>query len=185
MTDIVVRAEDVRPAIVAVRGRNVMLDSDLARLYEVQTRALVRAMKRNQERFPDDFAFQLTRAEWDDLMCQIGTSSSHGGRRKLPYVFTEQGVAMLSGVLRSSRAVAVNVAIMRAFVAMRHELAATEELARKLDALEQTLGSLERSSEEKFKAVFDALRALLAQPPPTRKAIGFTAEISTDSESHA
>lgn len=177
MTEVVVRAEDVRAAIIAVRGRNVMLDSDLARLYEVQTSALVRAMKRNQERFPEDFAFQLTRAEWDDLMCQIGTSSSHGGRRTPPFVFTEQGVAMLSGVLRSPRAIAVNVAIMRAFVAMRHELAATAELARKLAALEQALGSLERSSEEKFAAVFEALRRLLAQPPPRRNAIGFTAPI--------
>jgi hypothetical protein len=177
MSDVVVRAEEVRTVIVAVRGLNVMLDSDLARLYDVETSALVRAMKRNQTRFPLDFAFQLTREEWDHLICQIGISSSYGGRRKLPYVFTEQGVAMLAGVLRSARAVAVNVAIMRAFVAMRHELATTAELARKLDALEQTLGSLERSSEEKFKAVFDALRALLAQPPPTRKAIGFTAEL--------
>jgi hypothetical protein len=162
-----------------------MLDSDLARLYEVQTSALVRAMKRNQGRFPDDFAFQLTGEEWDDLMCQIGTSSSHGGRRKLPYVFTEQGVAMLSGVLRSARAVAVNVAIMRAFVAMRHELAATEELARKLDALEQALGTLERSSEEKFSAVFEALRALLTQPKPRRRTIGFAAEIEPNAESRA
>lgn len=180
MTDVVVRAEDVRTAIVAVRGRNVMLDSDLAALYQVETSALVRAMKRNQARFPEDFAFQLTRAEWDDLICQIGISSSYGGRRKLPYVFTEQGVAMLSGVLRSPRAIAVNVAIMRAFVAMRHELAATAELSRKLDALEQALGTLERSSAEKFAAVFEALRALLAQPQPKRHAIGFTAPIGED-----
>ena len=183
MTEIALPAEEVRAAIVAVRGSNVMLDSDLARLYEVQTSALVRAMKRNQDRFPKDFAFQLTRAEWDDLICQTGTSSSYGGRRKLPFVFTEQGVAMLSGVLRSTRAVADNVALMRAFVAMRHELAATEELARKLDALEKSLGSLERSSEEKFGAIFDALRALLERPQPSRRAIGFAAEIGPKGES--
>lgn len=177
MTDVVVRAEDVRAAIIAVRGLNVMLDSDLARLYKVQTSALVRAMKRNQDRFPEDFAFQLTREEWDDLLCQTGISSSYGGRRTRPFVFTEQGVAMLSEVLRSDRAVAVNVAIMRAFVAMRHELAAHAELARKLDALEQDLGALERSSEEKFRAVFDALRALLERPQPQRKSIGFAAEL--------
>jgi hypothetical protein len=180
VTDVAVRAEDVRAAIVAVRGVNVMLDSDLARLYEVETKALVRAMKRNQDRFPEDFAFQLTREEWDDLRCQIGTSSSYGGRRTLPYVFTEQGVAMLSGVLRSPRAVAVNVAIMRAFVAMRHELAATAELARKLDALEEALGKLERSSHEKFASVFEALRRLLEQPQPRRNAIGFRAPIEDD-----
>jgi hypothetical protein len=180
MTGLVVPPEDVRAAIVAVRGVNVMLDSDLARLYDVQTGALVRAMKRNQDRFPQDFAFQLTREEWNDLMCQIGISSSYGGRRKLPYVFTEQGVAMLSGVLRSTRAVAVNVAIMRAFVAMRHELAATAELARKLDVLEQALGTLERSSEERFRAVFDALRRLLDQPEPRRNEIGFRAPVRED-----
>ena len=176
MTPIVVRTEDVRAAIIAARGLNVMLDSDLARLYQVQTSALVRAMKRNQDRFPNDFAFQLTREEWDDLLCQTGISSSYGGRRTPPFVFTEQGVAMLSGVLRSERAVAVNVAIMRAFVAMRHELSGQLELARKLDKVEQALGALERTSEEKFRAVFSALRALLTQPQPSGKAIGFAAE---------
>ena len=176
MTPIVVRTEDVRAAIIAARGLNVMLDSDLARLYQVQTSALVRAMKRNQDRFPNDFAFQLTREEWGDLLCQTGISSSYGGRRTPPFVFTEQGVAMLSGVLRSERAVAVNVAIMRAFVAMRHELSGQLELARKLDKVEQALGALERTSEEKFRAVFSALRALLAQPQPSGKAIGFAAE---------
>ena len=177
MTAVVVRPEDVRAAIVAVRGLNVMLDSDLARLYDVQTSALVRAMKRNQDRFPKDFAFQLTREEWDDLLCQSGISSSYGGRRTPPFVFTEQGVAMLSGVLRSERAVAVNVAIMRTFVAMRHELRAHVELARRLDEIEGALGELESSSAERFQAVFDALRALLTQPTPSRKASGFAAEL--------
>jgi hypothetical protein len=173
----------VRTAIVAVRGVNVMLDSDLAALYEVETSALVRAMKRNLDRFPSDFAFQLDRAEWERLRCQSGISNARGGRRTLPYVFTEQGVAMLSGVLRSPRAIAVNVAIMRAFVAMRHELVATAELSQRLDALEQALGTLERSSAEKFAAVFDALRALLDQPRPRRNAIGFTALIDRDPSS--
>jgi hypothetical protein len=177
MTAVVIRPEDVRAAIVAARGLNVMLDSDLARLYEVQTSALVRAMKRNQDRFPIDFAFQLTREEWDDLLCQSGIASSYGGRRTAPFVFTEQGVAMLSGVLRSERAVAVNVAIMRAFVAMRHELRAHVELARRLDEIEEALGELESSSAERFQAVFDALRSLLIQPTPLRKVIGFTAEL--------
>jgi len=153
-----------------------MLDSDLARLYDVQTSALVRAMKRNQNRFPTDFVFQLTREEWDALRCQSGISSSYGGRRTPPFVFTEQGVAMLSGVLRSERAVAVNVAIMRIFVAMRHELCAHVELARRLDEIEGALCDLESSSVERFQAVFDALRALLAQPTPSRRAIGFASQ---------
>lgn len=181
MTEIAVRTEEVRTAIVAVRSLNVLLDSDLARLYDVQTSALVRAMKRNQVRFPPDVAFQLTHEEWESLMCQIGISSSYGGRRKLPYVFTEQGVAMLSGVLRSERAVAVNVATMRAFVAMRHELAAHAELARRLDALEAALSAHEQSSDAKFDQVFEALRALLRQPAPPRNAIGFTADLRRSS----
>jgi hypothetical protein len=114
-------------------------------------------------------------------MCQIGISSSYGGRRKLPYVFTEHGVAMLSGVLRSERAVAVNVAIMRALVAMRRELAAHAELARRLDALEAALSAHERSSGATFDQIFEALRALLRQPAPPRKAIGFTADLRRSS----
>jgi hypothetical protein len=135
-------------------------------------------MKRNSERFPEDFAFQLSPQEWENLRCQIGISSeAHGGRRFAPYAFTEQGVAMLSGVLRSPRAVAVNVAIMRAFVAMRRELAATAELSRRLDELEQTVKDLGSASDEKFVAVFNALKALLSEPAPKRKPIGFTAAI--------
>lgn len=174
---VVVRADAVRSAIHVLRGVNVMLDSDLATLYGVETGQLVRAMKRNMQRFPLDFAFQLERDEWDRLRCQIGRANERGGRRTLPYVFTEQGVAMLSGVLRSERAVSVNVTIMRAFVAMRHELAGHVELARRLDELEATLGALERTSDERFRAVFDALRALLEQPAATPKPIGFGAEL--------
>lgn len=173
-----VPVEAVRRLIHAVRGQNVMLDSDLAELYDVETGALIRAMKRNSERFPDDFVFQLTPEEWEGLRCQLGISNDgRGGRRYAPYAFTEQGVAMLSSVLRSRRAAAVNVAVMRAFVAMRRELAAHGELARKLDELECALKELGSSTDKKFEVVFNALRALLSQPTPPKKPIGFTAEI--------
>ena len=114
--------ETIQRSIYVVRGQKVMLDSELAILYGVETKTLVRAVKRNQDRFPDDFMFQLQDQEWENLRYQIGTSSSWGGRRFAPYVFTEQGVAMLSSVLQSSHAVQVNIQIMRAFVAIRQIL---------------------------------------------------------------
>ena len=109
----------IAESIYLIRGQKVMVDSDLAKLYEVETRALVQAVKRNEDRFPPDFMFQLDDDEWEDLKSQSVTSSQWGGRRYAPYVFTEQGVAMLSSVLRSSKAVAVNIEIMRAFVRLR------------------------------------------------------------------
>jgi hypothetical protein len=175
------KAEAIRGLIHVVRRRNVMLDSDLAELYGVETAALIRAMKRNSERFPEDFAFQLSAEEWENLRCQSGISSdAHGGRRYAPYAFTEQGVAMLSGVLRSQRAIAVNVAIMRAFVAMRRELAAHAELAHRLDELERNVKELGSAGDEKFAAVFAALKAILSEPTPKRKPIGFTAAIGKE-----
>jgi hypothetical protein len=147
----------IRAAIVMLRGENVLLDRDLAELYGVETRALLQAVRRNRERFPDDFAFQLTRNEYRDLRSQF-VISSWGGRRSLPFAFTEQGVAMLSSVLRSERAVSVNVEIMRAFVRLRRLLASHADLARKL-------ADLERKYDAQFKAVFDAIRALMEPPP--------------------
>jgi hypothetical protein len=133
----------------------------------VSTGVLVQAVKRNVERFPGDFMFQLTSDEFDDLKSQSVTSSSWGGRRSPPYAFTEQGVAMLSSVLRSRRAVRANVEIMRAFVRLRQVLATHADLARKLDALEKRYDS-------QFKFVFAAIRELMAPPPPSRKGrIGF------------
>src|SRR6185369_5985925 len=131
--------ERIERAILLIRGQKVILDTDLAALYGVETGALNRAVKRNLSRFPSDFMLQLTLEEVKILKCQIGISSSgHGGRRRsLPYVFTEQGVAMLSSVLNSDRAVAVNIEIMRAFVRLRQMLATNAELARKLEALEK------------------------------------------------
>jgi hypothetical protein len=143
-----------------------MLDADLAALYQVETKALVRAVKRNAERFPADFMFQLSEDEFENLRLHSGTSSSWGGRRYLPYAFTEQGVAMLSSVLRSARAVRVNIEIMRAFVRLRQMLASHGELARKLAALE-------KKYDAQFKVVFDAIRELMAPPTASRKKIGF------------
>lgn len=161
-----VPAERIERAIRLLRGHKVMLDADLAELYGVETGALVRAVKRNLGRFPTDFMLQLTADEFDDLRCQTGTSRSWGGRRYPPYAFTEQGVAMLSSVLRSERAVQVNVEIMRAFVRLRQALAANADLALRLD-------ELERRYDAGFKAVFEAIRKLMAPPPPSATPIGF------------
>jgi len=147
--------ERIERHILLIRGEKVMLDADLADLYGVATKVLIQAVKRNLERFPDDFMFQLDRQEFDHLRSQIVTSSSgRGGRRYRPYVFTEQGVAMLSSVLRSKRAVQVNIEIMRAFVRLRAMLGAHADLARKVAALE-------RKYDRQFRAVFEAIRALM------------------------
>ena len=162
-----VPTERVESLIHLARGEKVLLDADLAMLYGVTTGALNRAVKRNATRFPKDFMFQLTAEEAEILKCQIGISSmGHGGRRRsLPYAFTEQGVAMLSSVLRSERAVQVNVAIMRAFVGLRRLLATNEVLARKLAELERRL----EGHDQAIKSLFDAIREIMAPPakPPS------------------
>lgn len=163
MSDLI-PVEAIERRILVLRGHNVMLDEDLATLYGVETSALNRAVKRNVERFPDDFMFQLEPEE--ALRCQIGISKKQGGRRYLPYAFTEQGVAMLSSVLRSDRSVQVNIAIMRAFVRMREVMASHVDLARRLD-------ELEAAYDEQFEAVFDAIRMLMKEPDPPSKPIGF------------
>lgn len=161
-----VPAIQIERHILLIRGEKVMLDADLATLYEVETRVLTQAVKRNLGRFPADFMFQLSKEEFDHLRSQTVTSS-WGGRRYPPYAFTEQGVAMLSSVLRSERAVQVNVEIMRAFVRLRQMLESNKELARKLDALEQKY-------DQQFKIVFDAIRQLMTPPDPKQKRpIGF------------
>jgi len=158
--------EQITQTILFIRGAKVLLDEDLAVLYGVETKALVRAVKRNVERFPEDFMFQLSPGEWDNLRFQSGSSRSWGGRRFAPYVFTEQGVAMLSSVLRSDQAVQVNIEIMRAFVRLREILSTHHDLAKKLE-------NLERKYDSQFKAVFDAIRQLMAPPVPKKKPIGF------------
>ncbi len=157
--------EVVESIILVLRGEKVILDRDIARLYAVETKVLVRAVKRNLERFPEDFMFQLTEEETRNLRFQYGTSS-WGGSRYRPYAFTEQGVAMLSGVLRSERAVQVNVEIMRTFVRLRRMAASREDLARKIEALEERY-------DDQFRIVFDALRELMATPEPPERPIGF------------
>ena len=163
------RAEQIERSILLVRGHKVMLDADLAALYGVATKVLVQSVRRNLNRFPEDFMFQLTFQEFTRLRSQIVTSNAErrrGGRRHLPYAFTEQGVPMLSSVLRSKRAIQVNVEIMRAFVRLRQMLASHADLARKLDALE-------RKYDTQFKVVFDAIRELMAPPSRKPRPIGF------------
>jgi hypothetical protein len=162
----VVTRERVEGLILLIRGEKVILDRDLAVLYGVETRSLVQAVTRNIGRFPADFLFQLNRRECTILTSQIVMSNGRGGRRHLPYAFTEQGVAMLSSVLRSTQAVQVNIEIMRAFVRLRRMLASHAELARKLDALEDEY-------DAQFRIVFDAIRELMRPPDPDTRRIGF------------
>jgi hypothetical protein len=153
--------ERIEKAILLVRGQKVMLDRDLAELYGVETGALNRAVKRNIQRFPEDFMFQITDEEAERLRCQTGISNrGRGGRRYLPYVFTEQGVAMLSSVLNSERAIEVNIAIMRVFVRLREMMATHKELAFKLAELEERL----EGHDEQIQNVFEAIRQLMTPP---------------------
>lgn len=144
-----------------------MLDTDLARLYEVETKNLNRAAARNADRFPEDFRFQLTKEEDESLRCQIGTSKTvegRGGRRYLPYAYTEQGIAMLSGVLRSEAAVQTSISIMRAFVAMRHFLAENAALLERLRGIESSQAAFQQSTDERFDQVFRLLEGEIEKP---------------------
>jgi hypothetical protein len=163
--------ELIASKICLIRGIKVMLDRDLAELYGVETRSLIQAVKRNIERFPPDFMLRLTKEEFDSLRSQIVISKGKGGRRYLPYVFSEQGVAMLSSVLKSKRAIEVNIAIMRAFVQLRKTLDSNAELTRKLADLEKRF----ESHDEQIQAIFEAIRQLMAPPDKKVKKIGFTA----------
>ncbi len=160
--------KQIERRIFLARGQKVMLSFHLAELYEVETKVLMQAVKRNIERFPQDFMFQLTTQEFQALRSQFVTLETGRGKypKYLPYAFTEQGVAMLSSVLRSRRAIQVNVAIMRAFVKLRGILAAHKDLARKLETLEQKY-------DAQFKVVFDAIRELMGPPASPRRRIGF------------
>ncbi len=159
--------QHIERCIHVIRGQKVMMDTDLAELYEVPTKVLNQAVRRNIDRFPADFMIQLTAEEEAALRSQIVTSNKgRGGRRYLPFVFTEQGVAMLSTVLNSERAIQVNIAIMRAFVQLRAMIATNEELAHKLE-------HLEKKTDARFKVVFDAIRKLMQPPAKPRAKIGF------------
>jgi hypothetical protein len=159
--------ERIEQTILLIRGHKVMLDMDLAHLYGVTAGRLNEAVKRNEDRFPSDFMFQLTKPEFENLKSQIAISSSKwGGRRHAPYAFTEQGVAMLSSVLHSKRAIQVNIAIMRAFVQLREMIASNKGLARRLN-------ELEKKYDGQFRVVFEAIRELMAEPEPKSCRIGF------------
>jgi len=158
--------ERVENRILTIRGHRVMLDADLAELYGVPTKRLNEAVRRNAARFPEDFMFQLTVDEAETLRSQFATSNGRGGRRYIPYVFTELGVAMLSSVLNSERAVQVNIAIMRAFVRLRELAASHKDVLRRLDEMEQKY-------DRQFKVVFDAIRALMEPPKTTTRRIGY------------
>lgn len=158
--------ERIASRIFVVRGKKVMLDRDLALLYQVTTGNLNKAVKRNVQRFPEDFMFQLTKEELRSLIFQNGTSSGWGGTRKLPYVFTEHGVLMLSSVLKSERAIQVNIQIVRTFAKLREMLATHSELRQKIE-------DMERRYDKQFKVVFDALRKLLTEEEKPKRQIGF------------
>ena len=172
----------IQSRILALREQRVMLDADLAQLYGVETRVLVQAVKRNLARFPADFMFQLTAEEWAALRSQsvISNTEGRGGRRTAPYAFTEQGVAMLSTVLGSPRAIAVNIEIMRTFVRVRALAATHSDLAKRLAELEDKTEALamshdtfSRNTRNQLKQVFDALRELMTPPDPPKRPIGF------------
>jgi phage regulator Rha-like protein len=170
----IIRLEVIEHKILLIREQKVLLDNDLASLYGVATMALNQAVSRNISRFPSDFMFQLTESEFKNLKFQFGTSS-WGGTRKKPYAFTEQGVAMLSSVLRSERAVQVNIAIMRAFVKLREIISTHKELAQKLKELEYKI----ESHDEQITAIFEAINQLLAPPQGPVRKVGFEVKENT------
>jgi hypothetical protein len=166
----IIPTETIQKRILLIRGQKVILDATLADLYGVETKNLARAVRRNLRRFPADFMFTLSAKEWSSLRCQFGTSNGRGGRRYRPYVFTEQGVAMLSSVLNSQRAIDVNIVIVRAFVHLRELLSTHHELAGKLAELERKF----EGHDAAIANLFEAIRQLLAAPEPSHdRKIGY------------
>jgi len=164
----------IEKRILLVRDRQVMLDEDIADLYGVETRALVQQVKRNAKRFPADFMFQLSAEEFSRLRSQsVISSGGHGGRRTRPLAFTEQGIAMLSGVLRSDRAIAVNIEIMRAFVELRRAASSYAALAKRLEQIELDIDARLSEHDEKLGQIFAALRQLITPPDRPKRAVGF------------
>jgi len=163
----------IQNMIYEIRGQKVLFDSDLATLYQVETKYLNRTVKRNLSRFPADFMFQLTKSEITDLRCQFGTSS-WGGSRYLPYVFTEQGIAMLSGLLNSEIAIKVNIQIMRTFVQLRHYVLAKSDTNEQIAELRKLLMLYIEKNDKRVNDIIVALNNLIEQPPKTKK-IGFSA----------
>jgi len=159
-----VPVEIIAEKIFLIRGQKIMLSSDLALLYDVEVRALVQAVKRNIKRFPGDFMFQLSKQEYENLKSQIVISSWGGARRALPYAFTEQGVAMLSSVLNSDRAIMVNISIMRVFSKLKQLALSHSELLRKVESLERKYGE----HDKKIEVIFETLKKMLALPAPKK-----------------
>jgi hypothetical protein len=174
-----VAAPAIERRIFVVRERQVLLDEDLAKLYGVETRILVQQVKRNLKRFPADFMFQLTKAEAEVLRSQIVISKDgRGGRRYAPYVFTEQGVAMLSAVLRSDRAIAVNIEIMRAFVELRRIAVSYTALQERLEAIERDMTARLDHHDEQLAQIFKALHRLMTPPLPPKRPVGFRVRVN-------
>lgn len=169
--DKLIPIERIESKIYLIRSQKVMIDSDLAQLYGIRTKNLNKAISRNPGRFPEDFMFQLSVQEHENLRFQIGTSK-RGGRRYLPYAFTEQGVAMLSSVLNSERAILVNIAIMRAFVKLKQVLATHKEVSRKLKKLEDRVDQ----HDSEIRAIFEAIRKMVEPEEKPTKHIGFMME---------
>jgi hypothetical protein len=173
-----VPVEDISRAILVLRGQRVILDADLAAIYAVSTGRLNEAVKRNAERFPEDFMFRLSAAEHAALISQIATSKpARGGRRKLPWAFTEHGAIQAANVLNSSRAIAMGVYVVRAFVRMRELLSSNQELARQFAQLEARLDKKLTEHDAAIAAILSAIRELMNPPAPKRRPIGFTADI--------
>jgi hypothetical protein len=171
-------ARDAPRSILVLRGQRLLLDTDLANLYGIATKVLLQAVKRNSERFPKDFMIRLTAAEWAALKSQTVTSKlRRGGRRYLPYAFTEQGVAMLSSVLNSPRAIAVNIQIMRAFVRLRAALDSNKELARRFAQLEARLDKKLAEHDKSITEILSAIRQLMEPRASKQRGIGFTADL--------
>ncbi|MGN6587903.1 MAG: ORF6N domain-containing protein [Solirubrobacterales bacterium] len=169
-----IAAPAIEKRILVVRGRQVMLDEDLEDLYGVETKRLIQQVKRNLKRFPEDFMFQLSSDEAEVLRSQIATSSDgRGGRRYAPYVFTEQGVAMLSGVLRSDRAIAVNIEIMRAFVELRRVASSYAELREQLEELQREMTARLDEHDEQLDQIFKILNQLITPAPRPKRPVGF------------
>ena len=167
MSNALVAIEKIERKIYLIRGKKVMLDKDLAELYKVETKVLLQAVKRNKDRFPEDFMFQLDQEEYEALRSQFVTSNKgRGGRRFKPYAFTEQGIAMLSSVLNSKRAIQVNIQIMRTFTKLREMIESNKELKRKLD-------DMEKKYDAQFQVVFEAIKKLIEPEIKPKRKIGF------------
>ncbi len=171
----ILKEDNIAEKILLIRGKRVMLDSELADIYQVETKMLNRAVKRNHKRFPDDFIFQLTNEEWTNLKYQFGTSS-WGGRRTLPFVFSDHGAIMLATVLNSQRAIDASIVVVQAFLSLREFVMLSKEIAKKLEEFEQKTNKKLSDHDNMFKVVIDTMKKVLRQEANPKKPIGFLGE---------